>query len=255
MTLRSMLSNCRSRAEPRASTSPARAYASFGAGFVLLATCAWACGGGSALDEYEDGVPGVVPSPVSSSRDAGTGRDSGTGNRDAGGGAQGGGAQGGGAQGGGAQGGGVGSACTSDRNCTDDEASCETNVNFFGLLGYELKGGYCTTSGCQSDAQCPAGSGCFVLTGNCLKKCSANSQCRVADGYQCANLDGSQNLCVPGQAAMDIGSLGGLLGGIGGIGGTGGGTGGSGFLGGLLGDLGGLFGGTGGGGGPGGGGN
>jgi hypothetical protein len=214
--------------------SPARAWASTVLGFVVLATCAWACGGGSSLDEYEDGVPGVVPSPVSSLPDAGRGRDGGTGNRDGGAASR---------DGGGADNGEIGAACDNSRDCDDDGASCELEVSLFGLLTYELEGGYCTTTGCQSNEQCPDGAGCFVLTGNCLKKCDSNSQCRVADNYQCANLDGSQSLCVPEQAAADVGSIAGLAGGLFG--------GGSAGAGGTLSDLGGLLGGAAGGGGTG----
>jgi hypothetical protein len=192
---------------------------------VVLATCAWACGGGSSLDEYEEGVPGVVPSPVSSSRDGGAGRDSGAGNRD------------GGAAGGGQ--GAVGAACDRNADCADDGASCATMVSLFGVLNYDLEGGYCTVTGCMDDTQCPQGAGCFTQTRNCLKKCTNNNQCRPMDDYQCASLNGSQNLCVPAQAVMDAASIGGLLGGTGGAGGTGG-TGG--FIGGLLGGAGGTTG-------------
>jgi hypothetical protein len=210
-----------------------RACASTVVCFVVLATCAWACGGGSSLDEYEEGVPGVVPSPVSSSKDGGTGRDGGAGNRDGGAGNRDGGASGGGQ-------GAVGAACNRNADCADDGASCATTVSLLGLLNYELEGGYCTVTGCTADTQCPQGAGCFTLTGNCLKKCTNNNQCRAMDDYQCANLDGSQNLCVPAQAAMDIASIGGLAGGL--LGGTGGGGTTGGFLGGLLGGAGGTTG-------------
>lgn len=218
--------------------------------FVVLATCAWACGGGSSLDEYEEGVPGVVPSPVSSSKDAGSGRDGGA-NRDGGAGNRDGGGSAGGGQGA------VGAACDNRADCAGDGASCATTVSLFGILSYELEGGYCTVTGCMDDTQCPDGAGCFTLTGNCLKKCTNNNQCRTMDDYQCANLDGTQNLCVPEQAAMDIASLGGLAGGV--LGGTGGAGGTGGFIGGLLGGAGGTTGGfigglLGGGGTPGGGG-
>jgi hypothetical protein len=213
--------------------------------FVVLATCGWACGGGSSLDEYEEGVPGVVPSPVSRPADAGAGRDGGAGNRDGGAGNR----DGGGSAGGAGQGA-VGAACDNKADCAGNGASCATTVSLFGLLNYDLEGGYCTVTGCMDDTQCPQGAGCFTLTGNCLKKCTNNNQCRPMDDYQCANLDGTQNLCVPAQAAMDIASIGGLAGGL--LGGTGG-AGGTGFFGGLLGGgggttggfIGGLFGGGG----------
>jgi len=161
-----------------------------------------ACGAGSSLDEYQDGVPDVVPSPIKGTPDGGTGEGT------------------------------VGSSCTGDNSCDGDGTECLTNVS----IGIDIvfPGGYCTQS-CQNAAQCPGGASCLGLAMSCLQTCSDNAECRVADGYSCASvpLAGSQRFCLPPDVAGLIG--GGATGGgfIAG-GATGGSTGG--FIGGIFGN-------------------
>lgn len=223
-----------------------------------------ACGAGSSLDEYADGVPDVVPSPIKVSgdagdddddddkkdggsdagrTDAGTSRDGGSdaGRTDAGGGQQGGGQQGGAD---------IGSACTKTEECTAG-GNCLTNVNLQ-IVQLDFPKGYCSKMGCMTDNDCPSGSGCLAITQTCLKTCTSANQCRTADGYQCSapplgGLGGagggsSTQYCLPtgliggGGGTMGTTPLGGLGGLLGGLGGTG-------ALGGLLGGLGGTTGG------------
>ena len=214
----------RSRARGRASlSSRARGRASTTALTLLLATGLAACGAGSSLDDYQDGVPDVVPSPIKSTGD-----------------------------------GGVGASCTSGSNCEGDGTECLSSLSLGVTIN--LPAGYCTQS-CQRSAQCPTGSAC--LTGGvntCLKTCTASSECRESDGYACATIrDGvspsaAQKYCLPGNIgggqAGGGGTTGGVLGGLlGGAGGTtggfigGGGTGG--FLAGTTGGTGGFVAGAG----------
>jgi hypothetical protein len=238
-----------SRAEPRASSAWS---------FVLVAGLV-ACGAGSSLDEYAEGVPDVVPSPIKVSDDdagddeddAGTQNDGGSRND---GGARDGGTDAGRNDGGGQQGGqeggqggaAIGSACTKTEECTAG-GNCLTNVNLQ-IVQLDFPKGYCSKMGCMSDGDCPSGSGCLGLTSTCLKTCTNNTQCRSADGYQCSapplgGLQGGGNAqyCLPtgligGGGTMGSTPLGGLGGLLGGLGGTG-------ALGGLLGGLGGTAGG------------
>lgn len=218
---------------------------------LLLASGLAACGAGSSLDEYEDGVPSVVPSPVRASDIDGGADDEGT----------------------------IGASCTSNKQCEGDGTECLTGVPIL-TFNLTFPKGYCT-QGCQNGAQCPAGSGCYMTAQSCLKTCTNSTECRVADGYSCAAPPlagtGSPKFCLPSDVAGLIGGLGGLLaggstaggstsgggttggflaglGGLLGGGGTGGSTSGGGTTGGFLAGLGGLLGG-GGGGSPGGTGN
>lgn len=172
-----------------------------------------ACGAGSSLDEYQDGVPDIVPAPIRSAPDGGAGDGT------------------------------VGAACNTDDNCDADGVECLTKVMFGITLTFPR--GYCTQS-CQNNSQCPSGSGCVAAANSCLKTCSTASECRVADGYTCAAPPlTNQKFCLPADIASlgGLGNLGGLFGGGAGGAGSTGGTGGAGGTGGFLG---GLFGGTGG---------
>lgn len=228
---------------------------------ILLVAGLVACGAGSSLDEYEEGVPDVVPSPIKvsdddagddkkdggggSKNDAGA-RDGGTdaGRNDAGGGTTGG--TQGGTQGGGAA---IGSACTKTEECVAG-GNCLTNVNLQ-IVQLDFPKGYCSKMGCSTDNDCPSGSGCLAITQTCLKTCTNASQCRTADGYSCSAPPlgglggaggGNVQYCLPTGL---IGGGGGTTGStpLGGLGGLLGGLGGTGALGGLLGGLGGTTGG------------
>lgn len=222
---------------------------------LVLAAGMVACGAGSSLDEYADGVPEIVPSPIESSADAsgeeeeerdagdaGRGRDAGSDagrdagvRRDSGSGGQAGGTAA------------IGSSCTDASECSGDPAQCLTSIASI----FTFPKGYCAQMGCQSNDQCPSGSGCLASFQTCLKTCTRNNECRTADGYQCAapplgglggTGGGSARYCLPAEVA----SIGGLFGGtggtgtLGGLGGLLGGLGGTGALGGLLGGLGGT---------------
>jgi hypothetical protein len=78
----------------------------------------------------------------------------------------------------------IGAACANDAACANK--SC-----------LATPGGMCSKSMCDF-AGCPAGSQCFG-TGNgqtsCFKTCTADSQCRVSEGYVC---DTTYRVCLPG---------------------------------------------------------
>jgi hypothetical protein len=216
---------------------------------LVLAAGLVACGAGSSLDDYSEGVPEVVPVPIrigdGGIKDAGA-RDSGadSGRTDGGradGGTQGGGQQGG-QQGGGQQGGGgaaIGESCENADECLAG-GECLTTVDLV-IFQLNFPGGYCTKRPCSSDNDCPSGSGCQTTTMSCIQICTRNSECRSNEGYQCAappigggTAGGDVKYCLPNSVATIGGlaggaggttggflaGLGGLLGGLGGAGGT-----------------------------------
>ena len=224
---------------------------------LVLAAGLVACGAGSALDDYSDGVPDIVPQPILEEDDAGSkdggasdggSKDGGSGDGGSGDGGQQGGQQGG-AQGGGAE---IGEACMVPGDCMAG-GTCLTTVDILSLIQLEFTGGYCSKMGCTSDAQCPEGSGCQTLTSTCLQKCTRANECRTAEGYECVappaipggtgGGTAQQRYCLP-EGAADLGGIGGLLGGN--LAGLLGGQGGAGGTGGFLAGLGGLLGGLGG---------
>jgi hypothetical protein len=226
---------------------------------LVLAAGLVACGAGSALDDYSDGVPDIVPQPIVDGDDDGGSKDGGAGDGGSkdGGSGDGGSADGGqqGGQQGGAEGGGgaeIGDPCMGNGDCMSG-GTCLTNVSILNLVELEFTGGYCSKMGCTSDAQCPEGSGCQTLTSTCLQKCARANECRTSEGYECAAppaIPGGtgggttqQRYCLP-EGAADIGGIGGLLGGN--LAGLLGGQGGAGGTGGFLAGLGGLLGGLGG---------
>jgi hypothetical protein len=154
----------------------------------LLALCTAACGGRSSLDDYADGIPDIVPSPIvdvgdAAVRDAAADEDAG--GRDAG------------RDAGPTQlEGNVGEACEDDRDCSG-ELGCAEEIDLF-LFTTELPGGYCSGA-CQSDDDCPRGSGCDFVLGACLQECTRNTQCRANEGYTCALFTplSQRTFCVP----------------------------------------------------------
>ena len=127
-----------------------------------------ACGARSALDDYADGVPDIIPSPIVQASDGGSD---------------------------GASGPAIGDPCEDDDDCAKG-ATCIDEVN----LGFKasLPGGYCTQS-CSKDGDCPDGAGCEQLLDTCLKSCTKTSQCREDEGYECnpSVVDESESYCTP----------------------------------------------------------
>ncbi|MFM2416581.1 MAG: hypothetical protein RL385_1304 [Pseudomonadota bacterium] len=81
----------------------------------------------------------------------------------------------------------VGKACTEGGSECGD-GTCSTSV-----LGQTLPGGSCTGA-CLKDAECGTGGVCllpivtpfFSTPGNCVKGCSADTDCRASEGYVCS---------------------------------------------------------------------
>lgn len=155
------------------------------------------CGGRSALDEYEDGIPSVVPL-TGSGRGPATSDAGPTG--DAGGDGDGGDPGDGDAPG---EGGSIGDAChPTEAPCAGAQSQCLERLSLGGLVMIPFEGGYCTQPGCASNDACPEGSGCFrgIGTPACLKLCKDNSDCRTDDGYTCASIPvigGGVSYCLP----------------------------------------------------------
>lgn len=163
---------------------------------AAIAASSAACGAGSELDDYQDGLPEIVPSPVKSSGDGGVDGP-----------------------------GSIGSACTNRDSC-EGEGTPDCVTTFSVGVSVTFPRGYCTES-CTSAAQCPTGSSCFALAQSCLKTCTSDSECRMADGYSCAAppLSGTQKFCLPASVAGLLGgggTMGGFLAGLLGGGNTGG---------------------------------
>ncbi len=94
---------------------------------------------------------------------------------------------------------GVGAACTSAKECAEDQ-DC--------LLVF--KGGYCGVSGCTKGAECPAGSACVAHDDGqqyCFRTCTAKTECNANRGADeesnCSSSvtfvdsPGAQKACVP----------------------------------------------------------
>jgi hypothetical protein len=172
------------------------------------------CGGRSSLDEYEDGIPSVVPLTGSGRRpatsDAGPATDSGADSD-----AEAPGDGDGDTPGGGA----IGDAChPTDAPCAGAQSQCLERLSLGGFITIPFEGGYCTQPGCSRNADCPEGSACFRGIGApaCLKLCESNSDCRADDGYTCAAIpflgEANTTYCLP---PLDLGGFSGF-GGLGG---------------------------------------
>lgn len=178
-----------------------------------------ACGGRSSLDEYEDGIPSVVPltgSGRGSEPDASTGTDAG-GDGDDDGGTPGDGDGDGERPGGGGR---IGDAChPTNAPCAGEQSQCLERLSLGGFITIPFEGGYCTQPGCSRNADCPEGSGCFRGIGSpaCVKLCEDNSDCRTDDGYTCSAIPviGSANTtyCLPPLDFTGFPGLGGFGGG------------------------------------------
>lgn len=164
---------------------------------TALGVCA--CGGGSELDEYQDGVPSIIPAPIRSSDEiAGDDGNDDDAKPDAGSKPDGGGTGGNSTRK-------VGDSCTKNSECPGSEPQCATKVS----LGFTLTfpGGYCTQL--CSNSMCPEGSKClsFASYSSCLVPCTSNDECRTAEGYTCmAPLFGSK-YCLPPTGGLGTGGL------------------------------------------------
>jgi hypothetical protein len=94
---------------------------------------------------------------------------------------------------------GVGSACTTDANCTEEGQRCLT-----------FKGGYCGIADCIADSGCPNGSACVAHDDGknyCFLVCTEKTQCNWNRGTDIesncsANItfvgaDQTRKACVP----------------------------------------------------------
>jgi hypothetical protein len=158
---------------------------------LLLAsscTLVLACGGRSMLDDYADGIPAIVPQ-------AGPGFGSPQGDGDVDGGTA------GNADGGGqAQGSPVGGACDKDPDCADKGAICLKEITILSLFPITFPGGSCTIPGCESDDDCPEGSGCLegFQEPACTALCEGAQDCRPE--YSCDAIptsDDPRTYCQP----------------------------------------------------------
>lgn len=80
----------------------------------------------------------------------------------------------------------VGARCGNHADCAD------TGVCF------PVPGGYCAAGGCGADLPCGADAVCGQLLGfdACLKRCSGDGDCRVAEGYSCQDVGRGQRGCL-----------------------------------------------------------
>lgn len=88
----------------------------------------------------------------------------------------------------------VGAACARDSDCSGGaSALCLTGDGVYA-------GGYCSRF-CDTDTDCGEGAFCEAATGNgvCVATCSAEADCRTAEGYHCdpAGLDAGMKGCLP----------------------------------------------------------
>lgn len=105
----------------------------------------------------------------------------------------------------------AGKACTADTACGAGRCMTEYKFTVFGvtLFTQPFPAGYCTGY-CTENAQCGAGAGCFGgsaangVTGNCLKTCTAHTDCRTEYACNSFGRPGMTNAsdpkyCIPGE--------------------------------------------------------
>ncbi|MBW2260374.1 MAG: hypothetical protein JRG91_00255 [Deltaproteobacteria bacterium] len=83
----------------------------------------------------------------------------------------------------------VGDSCYSSTDCSEVPGAGRLCMNTIGGI-LSFPGGYCSAV-CTSSADCGAGAACVDLYGinnYCLKECSAPSDCRISEGYDCTTL-------------------------------------------------------------------
>jgi hypothetical protein len=74
----------------------------------------------------------------------------------------------------------IGTDCTADDQCGTKPYSCSTKNH---------PNGYCQKD-CATPGDCPSDSTCVAM--ECRRKCTMQSDCRVAEGYMCS---GSPAVC------------------------------------------------------------
>ncbi len=161
---------------------------------LLSALCSlsFACGGRSALNDYEDGVASIVPRTSHEfPGQAGGGKGDGDADGDE---PDAGEADGDKPDAGDGDGPGrgqalkpIGAACNADNECgTGSEYTCLEELPLLTFFAVEFPGGLCT-SGCQDDDDCPEDSACLKLlnSAGCMPRCDSASDCRRNEGYAC----------------------------------------------------------------------
>lgn len=98
----------------------------------------------------------------------------------------------------------AGTACTNDAACGPN-GRCANDLSLAGALGGlggggamtpmegDAKGGYCT-KGCRNNSECGKGGVCLgsllgLTEGTCRKACTAETDCRSGEGYECAKIN------------------------------------------------------------------
>jgi hypothetical protein len=80
----------------------------------------------------------------------------------------------------------LGGPCTADEDCVPPEGlSPICGINFFGQVTFP--GGYCSAT-CTGLGTCGIDAECLMPVpgvGVCVKHCSSNEECRMAEGYKC----------------------------------------------------------------------
>ncbi len=83
----------------------------------------------------------------------------------------------------------IGAPCMASTDCEADRVS-RTCISQYALQpALVLPGGYCTTL-CDLGLACEPGSTCITIPTfppvfACMRECTVNEQCRVAEGYSC----------------------------------------------------------------------
>ena len=100
----------------------------------------------------------------------------------------------------------TGEPCTVDGDCTGPGGACWTSLSITipSPLELSMPGGYCSSSCDGADPEsCGAGAWCLDASPYggpilCVKTCTDSSECRVSEGYDCANfLISTQDFCGP----------------------------------------------------------
>jgi hypothetical protein len=77
----------------------------------------------------------------------------------------------------------IGTPCATTIDCgTDSRSACNNEA------GDGYPGGYCFMEPCDDVNICPPGATCVALGGEssgCFKECTADTDCRTAEGYVC----------------------------------------------------------------------
>ncbi len=93
----------------------------------------------------------------------------------------------------------LGSSCSLDVDCDGmpgPDVLCMDTIGGY----FSFPGGYCTAY-CTDDSPCGIAGSCIVMYsyGLCMKPCTSPADCRIAEGYTCAEIPyiTSDTYCVP----------------------------------------------------------